>query len=668
MPPKKNKLEDGSESDWSYHPSGDEGTSASDNNNEHNKYNLRDPSRIKPPDRYREDEVFRLSTRPSRSHHRPIVKTEPASHVQWDSIPHHIEEPYPSEMADKRPQTEREGKANGPKAVNFRPFPHILAGDTSSGPCVAHLSRKSPPKDPMAYVYERDESIFDKTKFHPPSDKWDYQKEYDAMFSLEGPDEDTEKDQREQERRMALYVVSFPPPPCVFSTALSFSRFQPIPSLHAASGRVKSRQVTNSLCFNLQDWTTLSDGIKWAIVYDMKQDHGFTNTTRMLSLSTNDIINFRMLYRRERAKWEEFKAKIGDDVHCSLNSTLNQAARPFQRLGNDAPSSPALHLVTDSLGKEEIEEGRRFLKFMGLDKYAAALNKWFGSGGDFHEMPEVENLNLDFLEESHYRGFQDFLGPSALDLQAGALPVPELQRPEEARNMMDTQSSRMAFLATTPPMPDPAGNFIWPPLIDKNYNPDGMALARSAFAVRPPSPDIAIANPGALGPPINYFEEPADTEYPVPRESTVEDMQLPIFDPIARIRAEADEDFRRKMNPDRVIINGNAKEQFGSGLEDAGYRYATEDDLVPGAEEGGGFQFPHDDNDFVPYVEDDAVLYNADSFPQDLFEEVIEEDFLHDFAFDPPPRRNAEPAADNAAPSSSTSVSASADKEKEGEE
>jgi hypothetical protein len=41
----------------------------------------------------------------------------------------------------------------------------------------------------------------------------------------------------------------------------------------------------------------------------------------------------------------------------------------------------------------------------------------------------------------------------------------------------------------------------------------------------------------------------------------------------------------------------------------------------------------------VPH-DDPAVLYNQDEWPSELFEEVMESDFLTDFAFDPPVPNN----------------------------
>lgn len=175
-------------------------------------YNLRDSSQIKRPGRYRVDDPIGPLTHPLFIHERPPFNEDLARLIPWNTVPLDHPGPLSSDMAYERLLAERERKKNeppraadAPPDVEFRPFQHVLDG-SQKRPCVAHLSRKEPREDPIGYLYTADESIVDNTKFHPPSDKWSYRDEYEAMFSLDDDDED--ESQRELERR--AYVVSFP--------------------------------------------------------------------------------------------------------------------------------------------------------------------------------------------------------------------------------------------------------------------------------------------------------------------------------------------------------------------------------------------------------------------------------------------------------------------------
>lgn len=346
------------------------------------------------------------------------------------------------------------------------------------------------------------------------------------------------------------------------------------------------------------------------MIYDLVQDYGFTGTTQILSLSIAEVISFRKLYRAEKVKWDAFEARIEGEVRDATQRAPNQCARPFPRVSPNGPAAPVLHLVTDSLSKEEVAKGCRFLKFMGMNKHAHAFNKWYGSGDKFYEMPEVLNLDLDFLEETSYRypGFD--------------IKFPQTGVEQEQHNDEDAQRARSPLRCPpSPGMPNPMESVHWPPIIDENYNPDALELAKRAFR--------GICNP--LDP----------SEGPENRHGPMRDWNAPglglglvIFDPEEKIRVEAAEELRREMNPGGVIINGNADEQ-GRNLATAGYRLAAVDDLAPPVEGTTSLKFANDPSDFVPY-DDPAVLYNSKDFPDELLEEVIESDFLYGFDSDPP--------------------------------
>lgn len=344
------------------------------------------------------------------------------------------------------------------------------------------------------------------------------------------------------------------------------------------------------------------------------QDYGFTGTTQVLSLSVDEIISFKKLYRAEKAKWDAFEARIAGEIQDATTRAPNQCARPFPRADPNAPPAPALHLVTDSLSAEEVEMGRRFLKFMGMDKYANTFNKWYGSNDKFYEMPEVLNLDLDFLEESSYRypGFDIKFPPYQVEL--------------DPRNENIQGSDSPLRYPPSPGMPDPMAGVHWPPIIDENFNPEDMELANRAFR--------------EIRDPLNPSEGPENRHGPQRDwDAPGLGLGLVVFDPEECTRLQAAEELRLKLNPGGVGPNGNGEER-AFNMETAGYRLATVEDLAPPVENSTGFQFADDPEDFIPYVDDPAVLYNHNEWPAELFEEVVESDFLNDFALDPPVPNN----------------------------
>lgn len=344
------------------------------------------------------------------------------------------------------------------------------------------------------------------------------------------------------------------------------------------------------------------------------QDYGFTGTTQVLNLSVDEIISFKKLYRREKAKWDAFEARIAGEVQDATARTRNQCARPLPRADPNAPPAPEFRLVTDSLGKEEVEKGRRFLKFLGMDKYANVFNKWYGSNDRFYEMPEVLDLYLDFLEDSTYRypGFDINFPPTKVE--------PESQ--DEENNQGSHSPLRCP---PSPGMPDPIAGVHWPPIIDESFNPEAMDFAKRAFR--------------GIRDPLNPSEGPENRHGPKRDwDAPGLGLGLVIFDAEERIRLQTAEELRRKMNPGGVAINGNEEER-AFNMSTAGYRLATVEDLAPPVKGNTGFQIRSDPSDSVPH-DDPAVLYNQDEWPSELFEEVMESDFLTDFAFDPPVPNN----------------------------
>ncbi|KUI57508.1 hypothetical protein VP1G_04805 [Cytospora mali] len=509
--------------------------------------------------------------------------------------------PPPSEMAHERPFDERKlnknnvadnhldndnnltnemdfgSGHNSSKAIDsdneddasFQPTEQ--SGEFPSGPTVAHLRRTSPRQDPLQELYIPNSIMFDIAMFHIASDQYSFDDEYSTEVALDDFDEDTNDEQHNFERRKAAYV----------------------------------------------DWASLSDGVKWAVVYDLTQDMGFTAATRALCLSTDEIISFRKLYRDEKAKWYAFHARMVGEIQDALEREPNESARPFPRAGFNATLAPALHLVTDSLGKAEVEQGRRFLKFLALNKYANVFNKWYGSGSRFHAMPEVLDLNLDFLEQTHYRhpGFD-------INFQ------PEVKL--EAQDQENDQHLPMTY-ALSPGMPNSMDGVHWPPVADENYNPHAMDSARQAF--KPAIKDQGLHYTQSVRPPPAGYTPLPDWNGPGLG------LNLIVFDPAERARAEANEAFRRSMNPNGVIINGNEGGPIGTGIENAGYRWATRADLNQGPEGNLQFTFaadPDDPDDFLPYDVPEE-LYNAEDFPQELSEEVTDDDFLlYEYVSDPP--------------------------------
>lgn len=220
-PRKKKAVQSDTDSDWSlasYAPSDEDIPRAPNASSSTATYSLRDHSQIKRPERYRGGNT-RDPTRPLWVHPRPVFNHELAKFIPWNTISPDHKGPIPSEMAYERHVAERERERERENNPDNAPDnqdndivfqPRQKDGESSTGPIVAHLRRKSPKQDPLKYVYTADPSIVDKTKFHPPSDQYSYHDEYNPDLSLEGPGEDANEEQLELERRKAAYVVSFP--------------------------------------------------------------------------------------------------------------------------------------------------------------------------------------------------------------------------------------------------------------------------------------------------------------------------------------------------------------------------------------------------------------------------------------------------------------------------
>ncbi|KAK7748639.1 hypothetical protein SLS53_000660 [Cytospora paraplurivora] len=537
------------------------------------RYSLRDTSDQKRPSRYRKMDP---SNDPNGfTQPRPPFNEELAKLVPWKTVPLDHPGPLPSEVAYEQLLAKRERKKNNPSdgkdEVPFKPFQEVQNGE-SPGPCVAHLSRRTLEKDPLRLD---DPSIFDNTKFRPPSDEWNFRDQCNPEIPLDEFGDDDDQEMLELERRKAYYV----------------------------------------------DWTQLQNGVRWAVIHDLTQDYGFSGTIQLLSLTVDEVISFKTLYRSEKAKWDAYQARIAGEVQDAIKRAPNECTRPFPRAGPNAPPpAHAFEPVTSSLSKDEIKKGYRYLRFMGLNKYAANFDKWYGSGGAFFEIPEVLDLNLDFENPVYYR--------------YPALPQPSGGTLHQAADIEQVVEQPFAGAPRSPGMPNPAHGVHWPPLIDYNYNPDAMDLASQAFRLPVDSNEASAS------------QDARDGDYPLP-DTKYADFVPVIFDPIDRIRAEVDEEFRRKMNPDRVIINGNAKEELGSGLEQAGYRYMTEADVLPMFEDEAGFLYAPDDKDFVPHF--DLNVRNKDNdWSAKMFSEVMEENFLTDFALDVPTSNSNEVATNNA--------------------
>ncbi|ROW04468.1 hypothetical protein VMCG_04979 [Cytospora schulzeri] len=553
---KRKTVQNDSDSDWYKPPRKDKrrATKVARGTSPNSAYKLRSASQVNPPERYRGDDAPD-ATQPAFSHELAGSTAEYGISIDDDDNGYNVDS---TTLAMEDINLGREAGSHPNKQDNDVTFQQE-DGESSAGPTIAHLRRKTPNEDTLGYLYTADPNIVDNTKFHPPSDQYSYHDEHNPDFSLEVDDEATNDEQFELERRKVAYV----------------------------------------------DWSSLSDGVKFAVIHDLVQDYGFTGATQVLSLSVDEIISFKKLYRAEKAKRDAFAARVADEIHDATKRAPNQSARPFPRDdSSNAPPRPALQLVTDSLGRKEVQTGRRFLKFMGLNKYADTFNKWYGSSKKFHEMPEVLDIDLDFAEESHYRypGF-DINFPSA-----ETEPVLHNENVQRSRSPLTVPPS--------PGMPDPMAAVHWPPIIDKDVNPDGMELAKRAFR--------------NIRDPLNPSEGPENMHGPQRDwDAPGLGLGLVVFDPEERIRLQTAEELRLKMNPGGVAINGNDEER-AFNMDTAGFRLATVEDLAPPLE------FANDPNDFVPYDSDAAALYIAEDWPAVAFEKVVESDFLHDFTFDPP--------------------------------
>ncbi|KAI3399670.1 hypothetical protein diail_6019 [Diaporthe ilicicola] len=231
-----------SDSDDSY----DGGPAPNPNTNSRKRMSLRDSSRIIRPARYRDDLEPIDPGRPIFVHEDPVFNMDRGRFVQWRTL--ELNEPSPGEAQYELWKSQGEPRdAFGNPDTSSLSQPQIAE---SRGPTVAHLRLQAPAVRP-----DLSQPIVDTTQ---PRDAYDEAYERNLASFEDSDDEDDT-------------LVMHPP-----------------------------------LSSEYRDWSSLSDKVKWAIIYDLAYDHdgGITAAANLLGLTLPDVLEFVNIYLREKTLWE----------------------------------------------------------------------------------------------------------------------------------------------------------------------------------------------------------------------------------------------------------------------------------------------------------------------------------------------------------------------------
>ncbi|EAQ87270.1 predicted protein [Chaetomium globosum CBS 148.51] len=156
-------------------------------------------------------------------------------------------------------------------------------------------------------------------------------------------------------------------------------------------------------------WGDLSDGIKFAIAYDMARTGPLSRAVQNLDLSHVEIKSLLGLITEERKKQRKWGKLLAQHPHSAEVPSAEELA----------PLCP----INEGITAGEVRRGRAFLKFLGLRGVAARLGFWEGTGADFHEVQidgGCRHLVDDFSFLAGGEG-EDSSARRLLDLKEGEL-------------------------------------------------------------------------------------------------------------------------------------------------------------------------------------------------------------------------------------------------------
>ncbi|KAK4237101.1 hypothetical protein C8A03DRAFT_16303, partial [Achaetomium macrosporum] len=130
------------------------------------------------------------------------------------------------------------------------------------------------------------------------------------------------------------------------------------------------------------NWSDLSDGIKYAIVYEMTREMSLIAALQQLSLTSDEVQSFLVLVQKERRKMEEFDEKLDQLLDFADPSVRDTVA--------------GLTPITDPITAAEVRSGRSYLRLLGIDRVADNLGFWEGTAGTWHPI-DIEEGSRDLV-------------------------------------------------------------------------------------------------------------------------------------------------------------------------------------------------------------------------------------------------------------------------------
>ncbi|GKT92915.1 hypothetical protein Ct61P_10765 [Colletotrichum tofieldiae] len=130
-------------------------------------------------------------------------------------------------------------------------------------------------------------------------------------------------------------------------------------------------------------WTQIAPSGKWVILLVLCRYSAFASATRILKMTTLDVINFVTFYiqhHRETKQWAK-------EVNEAPVAIVLQMAREFCLGIDEMGVLKRPYLPTDALFNAERDQAIRYLYQVGQSKLVEDITRWRGHSTDFHTLP-----------------------------------------------------------------------------------------------------------------------------------------------------------------------------------------------------------------------------------------------------------------------------------------
>ncbi|KAK3307534.1 uncharacterized protein B0T15DRAFT_493008 [Chaetomium strumarium] len=174
------------------------------------------------------------------------------------------------------------------------------------------------------------------------------------------------------------------------------------------------------------NWSDLSDGIKYAIVFEMTREMRLSEALQQLNLTHDEVQSFLVLVQKEIEKIETCDANLEELLDFDDPSVRATIA--------------ALAPVTDPLTAAEVRRGRSYLRLLGINHVAANLGLWEGTAGTWHRI-DIDEGCLDLLGVDNLGGV-DLVSGSSSDVMSNMSDAELLVRLDPPARTLNPQRLR----------------------------------------------------------------------------------------------------------------------------------------------------------------------------------------------------------------------------------